>query len=405
MKVYTVLLFFSLSLSCFAQINYEKGYFITNENQKVECFIKNNDWLKNPSEFNYKLSEEGDVKTAGIKDVKEFSIGNIAKFIRANVDIDTSSSLLKDLSHVRIPLWAHKQLFLKVLVEGKASLYDYYSKNNERFFYTCKDSVIKQLIYKEFYIGDDSTAFNYTFRQQLLNEMTCALSGSPIRLSYEKKDLTKYFQKYNECVDPTYVRTVTRQKRDLFNLYLNTGFNYASFSMKNSQTTILNMDYDPKMSARFGIGLEYILPFNKNTWGINLESSYRTVKFQNESNYTTEWIDYRSVEISVGLKHYYYFNPNAKLYIDGYYNSIANPALKSYSGYHLKTSYMQIDQNFGFKDWPHTSFGLGFEFMRLNVEVRYYTNNDLLRLYSQWKADYRRWSFLIGYNLLKLKSK
>lgn len=40
-----VWLFASFQVS-FAQINYEEGYFITNDNQKQACLIKNIDWKK-----------------------------------------------------------------------------------------------------------------------------------------------------------------------------------------------------------------------------------------------------------------------------------------------------------------------------------------------------------------------
>lgn len=41
-----------------AQINFEKGYFISNDNEKIECLIKSIDWKNNPTEFKYKLNEK-----------------------------------------------------------------------------------------------------------------------------------------------------------------------------------------------------------------------------------------------------------------------------------------------------------------------------------------------------------
>ena len=52
------------------QINFESGYFINNDQDKVSCFIKNEDWLNNPTAFTYKLSENGNIQEATISEVK-----------------------------------------------------------------------------------------------------------------------------------------------------------------------------------------------------------------------------------------------------------------------------------------------------------------------------------------------
>jgi hypothetical protein len=61
-----------LSFNCYSQISYEKGYYIDNMNQKTNCLIKNIDWITNPTEFEYKLSENSESKKATIKSIKEF---------------------------------------------------------------------------------------------------------------------------------------------------------------------------------------------------------------------------------------------------------------------------------------------------------------------------------------------
>lgn len=40
-----------LTINCYSQISYEKGYYIDNSGQKTECLIKNNDWLRDPTDF------------------------------------------------------------------------------------------------------------------------------------------------------------------------------------------------------------------------------------------------------------------------------------------------------------------------------------------------------------------
>jgi len=56
-----------------AQIKYEKGYFISNNDSKTECLIYNMDWSINPVEFIYKSTEDAKPLTIGIQDVKKQS--------------------------------------------------------------------------------------------------------------------------------------------------------------------------------------------------------------------------------------------------------------------------------------------------------------------------------------------
>ena len=57
LKKWLFLVFPILATNCCAQISFEKGYYIDNSNQKVDCLIKNVDWKNNPTSFEYKLSD------------------------------------------------------------------------------------------------------------------------------------------------------------------------------------------------------------------------------------------------------------------------------------------------------------------------------------------------------------
>jgi hypothetical protein len=52
-KLFLLIILTQISLNCYSQINFEKGYFYNNENKKIECLIKNNDWLNNPTQIKY----------------------------------------------------------------------------------------------------------------------------------------------------------------------------------------------------------------------------------------------------------------------------------------------------------------------------------------------------------------
>ena len=165
-----------LSLNCYSQISFEKGYFINNNEEKIQCFIKNVDWENNPKDFKYKLLEKSDPKTASIAQIKEFGIYNYSKYIRSNVNIDRSSENVNKLSNSKRPIFQEEELFLKVLVESKASLYQYVDNNLNRFFYNKDNSNIEQLIFKSYKTTDldkNNRYRNNRYRQQLWVDLKC----------------------------------------------------------------------------------------------------------------------------------------------------------------------------------------------------------------------------------------
>ena len=137
---------FLLSFNVFSQISFEKGYFITNTEQRIECLIKNLDWRSNPTNFEYKLSDNDEIINNNIKSVKEFGIYNNLKYISYNVKIDKSNENINNLNYERNPVYNEELLFLKVLVEGKSNLYFYENGNLQKFFYNIDNATSSYFI-------------------------------------------------------------------------------------------------------------------------------------------------------------------------------------------------------------------------------------------------------------------
>ena len=164
----------TLSLTCFAQVSYEKGYYVDNSGKKVECLIKNLDWRNNPTEFEYKLSDGGAERKATVNNVKEFGVYERFKYIRADVKIDKSRSTLVYLSRTKEVEFEQAKLFLRVLLEGKANLYYYEEYDIRKYFFNYEEQKeIKQLVYKRYKAKDNEVKENTYFRQQLLLELKC----------------------------------------------------------------------------------------------------------------------------------------------------------------------------------------------------------------------------------------
>lgn len=142
--------FVTLNFTGYSQIHFEKGYYVNNNGERVDGFIKNIGWKNNPYNFAFKSSESAEDNNITIDSVKEFSIVGGVRYKRFDVYIDRSSNNVQSLSKVREPEFSEETLFLEVLLEGEASLYAYEEGNLKRYFYTTGTSPIEQLIYKKY---------------------------------------------------------------------------------------------------------------------------------------------------------------------------------------------------------------------------------------------------------------
>lgn len=379
------------TLSVLGQVSFDKGYFITNNNQRVECYIKNTDWGDTPKDFRYKLTETGETLKGEISDTREFGIPGIIKCIRADVKIDRSPRTFSNFSDTKEPKWSDEKLFLNVILTGKASLY-YFAQADIRFyFYSVNDTAIKQLICKDYKI-DNSNIYktNNEFRLQLYNDVKCpgALISSVEKLNYKQDELVSYFNKYNSCMGSSMESFAFRKKRDLFNLRITPGINYSSFLVQNRS---YGKDYafKSKVSFRLGLDGELVFPFNKNKWALFFEPTYQS--FNSEANPNSSpalSIAYSNIEFPIGLRYYMFLNHDIKLVIDALFIPADAIAFK--------------EDFYVFKINPNSSFAFsgGFEFKRLSAQIRYYTPRNLIWNNDPWYSDYQRISFILGFKIL-----
>ncbi|WP_034230261.1 hypothetical protein [Aquimarina pacifica] len=377
----------------FGQITFDESYFIDQSGDKVNCLIKNIDWKNNPKEFTYKLSVNGEETIAGLDAVKEFEIVGDSKYIKTTVDIDRSSDKITKVSTLREPKFKKEQLFLKVLVQGQASLYSYADGDLIRYFYKTDTTPIKQLIFKRYKIDNDLIGSNNRYKQQLFNALSCKnITESEIKnLAYKKNSLIKIFVKYNVCQNTEMINFDRKQKRDLFNLSLRPGVNSSSFTAQYINSDF-GVDFDTEISFRMGIEGEFILPFNKNKLALFIEPTYQHYesKKMNDEN-TIANIDYSSIEFPVGFRYYSFLNEQSKLFFN---TAVVFDISLS------KTFEVSNLERIGFTPSPNFLIGGGYKFKNIySVELRYGFNRNLLNGYTRWKSNYSSLSLIFGYTL------
>ncbi|HMG83939.1 MAG TPA: outer membrane beta-barrel protein [Ferruginibacter sp.] len=383
------------SLSSNAQIKFESGYFITSQGEKINCLIKDKDWSYNPTEFIYKLNDTSEIKTADISAIAEFGVGSILKYRRFTINIDRSSELLGYMTDYYEPNFNKEQLFLKVLIEGKATLYQYESASLTRFFFS-NDSVTdpQQLVYKIYYTSSNTTGENNTYKQQLLNN----LKGSEVsekdidHCHYKKADLLKIFNTYNGDDQQLNIVYVPKKiKRDIFDITLRAGLDFSFLNLKNQYLGEVGMG--SQTNFRMGIEAEYILPFNKNKWSIIFEPTFNQYNKTLVSTYGTTSIAYQGIEFPIGIRYYLFLNDRSKFFI----NAALGYTVRFNSNTEILSDTLgNANSNF------NLILGLGYKYNnRFAIEARYDGAEDLISRDNYWYSQSNTFSFIIGYTIFK----
>jgi hypothetical protein len=396
---YRILLFACLLTflvtEAFSQINFEKGYFIDNNDQKTECLIRNVDWKNNPKHFEYKLTEDDEAKNQDVSSVKEFGVDNFSKYIRADVQIDRSSARTQELDTDKNPKWSQEQLFMKVLIEGEAMLFVYKDGSLERYFYRVSDGEIQQLVYKKYLANNNSVGENAYFRQQLWTYVKCGSTSMSTfeNMNYSTRELKRHFKSYNECVGSTVVDySGSKENRDVFNLKITAGINYTTMSVFNPYYNSW-ISFGSKLGLRFGVEGEYILPFNKNKWSIVLEPSYQSFHSKGKLGSQEVTIKYNSIVFPLGVRYYSFLNNDFRLFYNGLF--ISSFSINPNSG----ITYEGVAGKSDIIPRRSLALGVGVDYKRLSAEIRYNTNREVLKNFGGWSPDYSRVSLIVGYRL------
>jgi hypothetical protein len=407
MKTQLLFIFAALfTFSSYSQVSFEKGYYIDDVNVKTECLIKNLDWNNNPTEFEYKLSEEADSKTNTIASVQEFGIYNNSKYVRSTVNIERSTAVTNKLGNERRAIFYEETLFLNVLVEGKAILYTYEEIGLVRYFFSVNGSKIEQLVYIV-YITEDNhqSGENNQYKQQLLATLECSeITLKDVEnLKYKRKNLVNIFADYNNCNNSSTTNFAEKRKRDLINLTLRPRINSSSLT---SDVPLLDSDeiqFENQLGFGFGVELEYILPFNNNKWSISIEPTYQSYNSKGSNNYSNvsdgilnAEINYKSLEIPITARHYFFLNDTSKMFVSlGFLYDISSDSTIDFTradGSNFRT----FDVNTG----SSYTLGVGYKYRdTYSIEIRYQTDRPVLTQVPALDSGFHSLSMIFGYSI------
>lgn len=404
MKKISFVIVLFLSIQIYAQIKFESGYLIDNFGVRKTCLIKNMDWAKNPEEFEYKLSENGEIQKGNLLNVNEFGTDEGNKYIKMVFEFDKSTDIASKLSNNGTPEFAIKTGYLKVLIEGKINLYVYNSGGIARYYVIKEGEMLETLVYKKYRVSELRYKENNMFRNQLWNlvkDNDFKLKEIE-KLSYNYNEISKLILKYNQQ-NSNLVMDNTNKSKSILNFYLKTGLNSSSLELSNPVVNG-NYKYENATSIYLGLEAEFILGINKNKWALLIDPSFSSFKgtVKNANGEPQSIIDYASIDIPLGIRYNMYINENSRIFINTFYlfdfPTKLDAKLKTSSGF---IGYNDLNWQGSTTDYEPI-FGLGYNYKnKLSAEVRYCFNNDLLNRLRFYDTKYSTLSIIFGYRIFQ----
>ncbi|MGB5943357.1 MAG: tRNA modification GTPase [Leeuwenhoekiella sp.] len=397
-RLYTLLTVLLISFIGNAQIGFEKGYYINNEDLKIVCFIRNVEWNNNPESLKYRLSEDGEILDADISGIKEFVIGDRTKFIRRSVNIDQSKTNLDEMSYSIDPVFEEKEVFLEVLFEGVTNLYSYAGGDITRYYFNKDGEPIAPLIYKSYKTSNYEVHKNEGFKFQLWDAMECEAYTIKVlnKLDYYQRDLVDFFIAYHTCVGADYTNYTIKPERDAFHLSIRPGLSQSILEVDQGASRRDNVNFDATLNFTIGVEVEYVLPFNRNKWAVKFEPTYQkfsardSVVGSSQSRDAVK-IDYGFVELATGIRHYMYFNQKSKAFV--------NASLLYVLGGNSEIIY-DPGKDFEIGSNVNYALGMGYKYNnKYSFEFRYFLNRDLLNRFPGINAEFKKISLILGYTI------
>ena len=180
--------------------------------------------------------------------------------------------------------------------------------------------------------------------------------------------MTAIFVKYNQLKTEIFTDHTKQQNKSSLHLKALVGVNSTSIDFENISNRA-TFEFDTKATLKFGLELEAILPFNNNKWSLFLQPNFQTFKSEGKRlNVKTE-IDYKFIEIPIGVRHYFFLSDKSKLSLDAGYS--LSFAMDSHMKYGTSETPLKKSSNY--------FAGIGFDYKSYGIEARYGFNRGLTK--------------------------
>ena len=274
MKLYSLLLIGFLFMAIETQAQQKKAdASVTLSNGTIlNGTLKFGDWDINPEKIQFKQNDSSRFQTYLPNELISFSTHQTT-FETATVSIDIAGNEVADLQKYPVYDTSTQSVFLKQLVAGPMSLYQYTHQHGSiNFFIKTSEGQWHRLQYKRYLNDDFEIQESNTFR----NELTYFLRDCPKiipslqTLSYTSASLRTLFLTYARCKG---VHTPEKKEvRPKKSLGIYAGLSYGSMNTKGMETLLLNgATFNPSANAAFLISAGFPIAHRFQQHQIQLE--------------------------------------------------------------------------------------------------------------------------------------
>ncbi|NMM47355.1 hypothetical protein [Marinigracilibium pacificum] len=388
-RFFALIFFVFISFSSFSQ--YKSGYIITNDGEKINLLIKDEDWLNSPEKIEVKIDQSE--KSYSVLDLQEFAIDKTVKYLSREVKIDQSATKTGNLSTLRNPEFIEKRVFIKVLVEGEVNLYSYREPNLIRFYYKNDSLDISPLVYKKFTFKMEIKENNY-FRQQLQNLMNDKpeFNFDFNSIDYTQKDLINVFLKYNtlRTIDNSQDTYIHKSKKWKSSLTLRPGYRFTKSSVLN--TNGFDEDFHDSHSTRLGLQFNLTAPWRNEKFSLLLEPvfNYYTTNPVNQDRIMS--FTYSALELPISFQYNYPISKNSQVY----FNTGISFEI------HIGTDLLfGVENSLRVNTNPYFICGAGYQINKFQIEGKFAPNKDILSKYRTMKTEIMTAEVIVGYTIFE----
>lgn len=383
-----------------ARNNFQPGYVILANGDRLEGYLDFRDREKNPRKATFRSTPDGESKVYYPIELHSFGVEN-ERYQTAIVETESSPFLTNQLSKDKEFLLAVDTAFLRTIVDGPVSLFQFKNDAGLDNFYIRNDDGFTLLLHK-FYLGitKDGTPVkkevNHYYSQLASYLKDCPEAANLIReTKYKLADLEDLFKQWYTCTAQE-MDFYKQRERLIFEVGALAGISRTQLNISTAGNSFLSFaNFKPSYDFTGGIFLDMILTRMQRRLSINSElmwSSYATHSDfeENLSNgFSRPWyVEMKYAYITMNNMIRYRFPVGSlSLYGNiGISNGIAVRSVNTRQKTSLSSSAPIGDKSPAIV-LPRVHeqgflFGLGLKFNRFSVEGRYQLGNGMSSAYG-----------------------
>lgn len=283
MKSYCIILFLLAwgVFNCYSQDNFYSGYIVKSDGDTLRCQIARIAGMQTPAVVTYRVNAESQTQSLTTSEVRMFCIEEMKQYYFAmTVKIDRKSieNSSLDVGDPNPKFW-EGTIFLKSIIRGKVSLYQYGESNKIHYIIQKEDQQPEELLQVKYRNEAGQTIYRNLFVNQLKVILAGDCAPKDLRLTFSAASLQKTVAAYDFCSGSPFVVDKTSGGGGKKTFYIIGGIvsggGYSSISTNTSRA------FDRSTSVAFGAGLRF--PAGKKT-SVNIELTYKSQKLTGSHN-------------------------------------------------------------------------------------------------------------------------